>query len=261
MTDRPTEARPDRAREGGGEAAEDASAAPASDPAAASSAAALRLAQAHPDLQPDPLARLFISIAGIVVAHNRGQFALECWQLKDLCRETRYIEGVTQPGTVDDLIFQGCRLSGVSALLREARGRKRGDIGGAASMTQLMCAARANDVERVRLLLRLGCPNANARDQVGFTALHWACLRGHDAAVRELLAHNVDANLTNDAGWTPLFAASFNGRLSVVRLLCDAPGIDLAARTDDNGLSALGWALRNDQTEVAAVLRARGVPE
>ena len=61
----------------------------------------------------------------IVAAHNRGQFAHEVWQVKDLCRETRFVAGVTQPGSTADLIFHGARLGFVSKLLRQARTFRR----------------------------------------------------------------------------------------------------------------------------------------
>ena len=106
------------------------------------------------------------------MAHKRGHFAHECWPCQYLCCETRYVEGVTQPGTVADLIFHGCRLGGVSKLLEEARTCKRDELG----RTQLMRAAKANDVERVRQLFQLGCPAAviDAQNPDGSTALHYA---------------------------------------------------------------------------------------
>ena len=218
----------------------------------------------HPELQADLLARLFLSIAGIVVAHGRGQFALDCWQLRDVCRETRFVVGVTQPGTVADLIFHGCRLSGVSKLLEEARTCKRVEHVYTRDTAQLLRAVWNNDVERVRQLFRLGCPTVvvNAQDADGRTALFWASGRGHEAVVRELLAHGADVNIKDKDGWTPLLEASCEGHLAVVRLLCDVPGIDLVARScDSTKLTALRWALRHNHAEVATFLRSRGAPK
>ena len=80
--------------------------------------------------------------------------------------------------------------------------------------------------------------------------------------MRELLAHGADVNLKDKHGWTPLMMASISGHLAVVLLLCDAPGIDLAARSSDlTKLTALGWALYFKHTEVATFLRSRGAPE
>ena len=114
-----------------------------------------------------------MSIAGIVVAHKRGHFALDCWQLRDVCRETRYIAGVMQPGTVADLIFHGCQLGGVSKLLEEARKCKRKDYRDIKGVTQLTRAAWDNDVERVQQLLGLGCPMPSSTLRVRTAALHY----------------------------------------------------------------------------------------
>ena len=126
-----------------------------------------------------------------------------------------------------------------------------------------MRAARDNDVERVRQLFRLGCPTVviNSQNGGGTTALHWASDRGHEAVVRELLAHGADVNIKDKAGWTPLMNASLWSLLVVVRLLCDAPGIDLAARDSCEKLTAVGYALRYKRAEVTAFLRSRGAPE
>ena len=55
--------------------------------------------------------------------------------------------------------------------------------------------------------------------------------------------------------------ASYGGHLAIVRLLCDAPGIDLAARDSYENLTILGWALRHNRAEVVAFLRSRSAPE
>ena len=77
----------------------------------------------------------------------------------------------------------------------------------------------------------------------------------------ELLAHGANVNIKSEGGWTPLMEASFGCRLAVARLLCDAPGIDLAARSSSRR-TALGWTLHSDKyAEVTAFLRSRGAPE
>ena len=80
----------------------------------------------------------------------------------------------------------------------------------------------------------------------------------------ELLAHGANVNIKSKGGWTPLMEASFGCRLAFARLLCDAPGFDLAARGGicrDFELTALGWALRRKHPKVAAFLRSRGAPK
>ena len=218
--------------------------------------AALR--RTSPAEQADPLGRLFVSVAGIFVAYDRGRFALECWRLGELCREMRYVAGATQPGSVADLIFHGCRLSGVNKLLEKARKRTCTRDG----ETQLCQVAEYNKIQLVRRLFSLGCPDSviNAQDFEGCTALTKASYEGHEAIVRVLLAHGANANIKDEDGWTPLMNASSEGHLAVVRLLCDAPGIDLTVRGGSRKLTALGWARRDMQAKVVAFLRSRGAP-
>ena len=105
-------------------------------------------------------------------------------------------------------------------------------------------------LDRVQQLFRLGCPDAvvNAKDSEGCTALYWASSEGSEAVVRELLPHGADVNIHPEDGWTPLMTACTSYRsLAVVRVLCDAPGIDLAARggaeRSCRRKPALAWAL------------------
>ena len=225
--------------------------------AAADAATAPLLAQAHPELQPDPLAGLFDSIAGTVVVHNRCQFALECWQVKGLGREVRYVEGVTQPGSLAVMVFQCCRLGRVSKLLEEARKRKRDEIG----RTQLMRAAMDNDAARMRQLFQLGCPATivNAQNSVALRL----CIMRSCGATRSLCAsclcivQGADLDAKNRNGRTPLM---YSGRrLTVVRVLCDTPGVDQTVCAQ--GWTALGYALSNNYADVVAVLHAHGAPE
>ena len=133
-----------------------------------------------------------------------------------------------------------------------------------------MYAAEDNDVERVRQLCCLGCPNVNAQAGRGFSALHYSSCIDREAVVRELLAQGADLNIRDENGFPPLMMASYFRRLAVVRLLCDAPGVDLAMRgtyvKDDDAdveltLTALGSALERGHDDVAAFLRSRGAPE
>ena len=246
MADSPVEGRGKRARDEDGSSDSEAasssssSSSPSSSSSAAASAAPPAPAPApvarslHLELQADPLARLFLSIADIIVAHKQGHFALDCWRLQDVSRETRFVAGVTQLGTVADLIRGGLASSGVGVMLREARACKRNEHGD----TQLIRASWGNDVERVRQLFRLGCPYINTQKWWGVTALYYASLNGNESIVRELLAQGADVNMMDSQSNTPLRVASYLGQLAVVRLLRDAPGADLAGRSAI-GLGAL----------------------
>ena len=209
--------------------------------------------QPCPAEQEDPLGRLFVACVGIVVAHDSGHFALDCWRLKDLCRETR---GSSQLGDVGDMVRGGLERSGVAALWSEARSCRREPLGDEEGSTQLMRAAFANDLARVRQLFCLGCSNINAQDHFCRSALHFASAEGHEDVVRELLARGADVNVRSTSDATPLLQACLRGHAAVVRLLCNAPGIDLAARS--GGRTPLAWALRMGHDDVEGLLRARG---
>ena len=76
------------------------------------------------------------------------------------------------------------------------------------------------------------------------------------------MQHCADVNLKSNLRRTPLIRACASGSFAVVRLLCDAPGIDLAAR-DVTGDTVLSDALgrREGHADITAFLRSRGAPE
>lgn len=71
----------------------------------------------------------------------------------------------------------------------------------------LACARDSVDVS-VSILCNAPSADLDARDVSGWTALHWACTKGHAQAVRELLAAKADATLMTNTGRTPLHLAA-----------------------------------------------------
>ena len=73
------------------------------------------------------------------------------------------------------------------------------------------------------------------RDNDGWTAFMWACLKGHKDVVRLLLYHsnpNIELNARNN-GDTPFIMAGFNGHKDVVQLLLEySDTIDLSGFDD-----------------------------
>lgn len=61
-----------------------------------------------------------------------------------------------------------------------------------------------------------------------------------------LLKHNVDVNVKDSSGWTPLFCACKNGRLRICELLLQK-GADASIVSND-GATALHYFVRNDYT-------------
>ncbi|KAH6879578.1 hypothetical protein BKA70DRAFT_1576192 [Coprinopsis sp. MPI-PUGE-AT-0042] len=105
------------------------------------------------------------------------------------------------------------------------------------------------------------------------TALHLACMQGHDDAVKELLhlpnisdmkgvAHlliacpGLNINAAEHDGWTALIWASVEGHKGIVALLLSHTDIDVNA-ADTTHYTALIWASRRGHEEVVALLLAR----
>ena len=98
-----------------------------------------------------------------------------------------------------------------------------------------------------------------AKDNDGWTALHWAAMNGHKDVVA-LLLDRMDPDLIaakDNDGWTALHCAAMNGHKDVVALLLDRMDPDLIAATDNDGRTALHWAAQNGHKDVVALLLDR----
>ena len=83
-----------------------------------------------------------------------------------------------------------------------------------------------------------------------------AAFRGNLEAVKQYIAAGTDVNAKNDGGYTPLHYAAFNGHKEIVELLI-AKGADVNAKNVD-GETPLDWAISGKQTELADLLRKHG---
>jgi ankyrin repeat protein len=117
--------------------------------------------------------------------------------------------------------------------------------------TRLMSVARAGDVERVALLLKVRA-DVEARDARGWRPLHVASGWGREAVVRQLLERGADVRAATTGGATPLHLASLGGHESIVRLLLDR-GADVDAR-DGEGRTALLLAGQAGHRDVVRLL-------
>jgi len=142
-------------------------------------------------------------------------------------------------------------LATVVALLASSVPGAAGEV-----FTDIVDAARRGDDNAVRRILEHDPAAVRATDADGFTALHWAGIRGHWRIFAELLAAGAPVDAVGGDGGTPLHWACHHDRADMVRRLLDA-----GARLDVHnrwGRTPLHVTARRDCTNVAELLLARG---
>ena len=116
-----------------------------------------------------------------------------------------------------------------------------------AGLEALAEACRGGDAARVRAGLARPGVDANAADEEGRTALHWAADGGHEDAAAALLAAGAVADARDEEGQTPLHYAATVEAPGVCALLLEA-GADPEAEDRDgdtpSGLGAIELAKR-----------------
>ena len=143
--------------------------------------------------------------------------------------------------------------------------------------TVLMTAARTGSADTIAALLRAGAAVNAKENWLGETALMWAAVENHPAAVQRLVAGGAEIDgrsalqtyppmnypatgLVRMAmprgGWTALMYAARQGSLDAARALAEA-GADLNL-TDPDRTTALHLALVNSHFDVAAMLVDHG---
>jgi uncharacterized protein len=164
------------------------------------------------------------------------------------------------------------------------RGRQAPNDGG--GLTPLIYAARANDIESVKVLLAAGA-DINQTSNYGWTPLLVATQNRYYALGKYLLERGADPNLANKGGWVPLYLATDNrniengdypvrrgdmDHLEFIKLLLDK-GADVNARVkdstetrtvftnqwlDENGATAFLRASQSGDVELMKLLLSRG---
>jgi hypothetical protein len=124
------------------------------------------------------------------------------------------------------------------------------------AVTDIVDAARRNDPHAVHKLLELDASQVNTTDDAGFTALHWAGIRGHWRIFSELLDAGAPVNAIGGDGGTPLHWTCHHDRADMVARLLDA-GADLTVH-NRWGRTPLHVAARRGCSAVAALLLERG---
>jgi ankyrin repeat protein len=114
-------------------------------------------------------------------------------------------------------------------------------------------AALDGNLQQLRDALTVDNVNAS---NCGWTALHYAALRGHADCVSYCIEMGANVNVRNNSGSTPLHSASYFGYVNVVRVLLDAGAIVDAFC--DIGWTPLYSVICNKHNDVARLLIDRG---
>jgi ankyrin repeat protein len=125
---------------------------------------------------------------------------------------------------------------------------------------EIIKAAKAANVPRLRELLANEPALLNARDKDGSTPLHCAVWKGHADVVAFLIHAGADVNAHNENdhwGTTPLHAAAHANQSAIAQLLIDH-GADLNAR-DREGRTPLFHTAFHKAKAVAKILERSGV--
>jgi len=102
---------------------------------------------------------------------------------------------------------------------------------------ELSLAKDADRAYYVQELLNAPGVNIHAKDQDGFTALHWAAWSGMPHSAAMLIKAGLDINEKEGNGYTPLMLAAMRGDDTVVKLLLQL-GADTAATNKDGKTAA-----------------------
>src|SRR6266700_3517366 len=122
--------------------------------------------------------------------------------------------------------------------------------------TALHWAAHWDDLETANLLIRARA-DVNAKNDYGATPLWLACTNGNAAMVEKLLAAGANANMASPSGETPLMQCARTGNADAVKSLL-ARKADVDAKENEQGQTALMWAVAQKHPAAAQALVARG---
>lgn len=124
---------------------------------------------------------------------------------------------------------------------------------------EIIKAAKAGDVSKVRAILETDGSLVDARDKDGSTPLHCACWKGHLEVAVLLLKSGADVNAQNQNehwGTTPLHAAAHANQPAIAQLLIDH-GADLRAE-DAAGKTPMHHTAFHKAAAAAKILQKHG---
>lgn len=120
---------------------------------------------------------------------------------------------------------------------------------------EFMARTKRGDSDVLELFLAAGM-KPDTKDSEGRTALIWAAVNGHAAAVKVLLNTGADVNAIDNIGMTSLMGAASGGKSDVVRTLLEKDANVNSSSRD--GMTALMLASSEGHKEIINILIDRG---
>lgn len=114
----------------------------------------------------------------------------------------------------------------------------------------LLLAAWKGNLKAVQWLLDHGAPLN--RDDLQWTALHYAVFAGHQEIAEYLLQQGAQVNARSPNGSSVLMMAAYEGKPELAKRLMEL-GAD-PALANENGHTALDWAMKYDHLQVARAI-------
>ena len=123
---------------------------------------------------------------------------------------------------------------------------------------QIHDAAKTGNIKAVTVLLKHNPRLVSAKDDNGYTPLHYAAAFGHKDIAEALLANKADPNAKDNIGQTPLHYAAAKGQDVLVRLLIGPKtNVTINAKAND-GSTALLLASQNGHANIVQALLDTG---
>ena len=118
-------------------------------------------------------------------------------------------------------------------------------------MSVLECAKKG-DLDGLIELLKDPDVDLNLKDEGGQTPISLAAEKGHLKVVELLVGRSADVNASDDFSQTPLHWAGYSGNIEAVRLLIEA-GANVNAK-DRNGATPISWVAEKGHTDIVNLL-------
>ena len=119
-------------------------------------------------------------------------------------------------------------------------------------------AAKSGSLAMVELMINQNC-DANARDEKGWNALHFASYHGHYQIIERLIANNVSTIATTSKKETPLLFAVKGSHFPVAeRLLRCSKDDNIVSAEDEQGQQAVHHTARTGSIEIFNLLMSNG---